>query len=472
MVQYLLFSDFVDEDTGNLVLPYKQIYRIFGLPPYNDGKTNPVSTEMLLRLYRDSVDRLFKWDESHSNGKARTVTRCGIPEHILKLADRYRYAPDSFDAFVYLINGRAHNRPNRKRERERREEAVSAHEPTNPPPESAKRMWAYLNGLSHRFFNRRIKPRIPDAMQVIRERPRLFNTAGKRRATRNALARTWTNPKPMYLFCDNSPRLKADSYNGLMNLKREVRPYFYTERDVELDLSKAHLACFVRVAANLGFDMPVTTRYLRAHQSGEIDLWEELAGTLDLPLKHAKKAVKRMYAAVYGGDDGEVLRQVSNEYANAAQVPHPGFDPFRPLLKHPLVEEILETSKSIQWNVVANGGLCDASGRFIGMDWFPHKEYPERTVMSYVAASYELELVAAAFDEAIAEKLAAEANGRKPKFRIWLYQSDGFTVWVRKRRDIDRVVERLQQAVSKRASELGIITGLDKERVGPPSQRS
>jgi len=273
-------------------------------------------------------------------------------------------------------------------------------------------------------------------------------------------------PQPLYAFCDRFPRLKADYYNQCMNLPSEVLRAMYTPNDYELDLSKAHLGSYAPVARREGIDVPVLEEYLEANLEDDEsllkdgDLWTELASTMELgDLQAARTAAKRAYSAVYGSSRQNLLYQIYQEYAKATGEPPDDFEPLRPILSHPLMQELLETRDKLEAIVTNRGGLEDATGRLIPQEaWDETKDRGDRWrgVLAYVNASYEQELMAAAFDEAREEK---QADGRTD-YKIWLYQADGFTVRVRSRVSHSKRIERLQEAVAERASELAVPTEL------------
>jgi hypothetical protein len=248
-----------------------------------------------------------------------------------------------------------------------------------------------------------------------------------------------------------------------------VRRAVYTERDYELDLSKAHLASYVPVAKREGLDVPVLRRYLRATMRGEIDLWDELAGALDadaMPDAAARrKAVKRAYGAVYGSTRDAMMFEILKEYRRQSGQAVGSFDPIRPLLRHELLQELFSTRERLEAIITSRGGLRDADGRFIPLGkWDETKEAGNRWrgVMAYVNASHEQRLMAAAFDAARAE----EEREARSRFRIWLYQADGFTVRISSKAAHEPQIRRLQAAVSDEAERLGMPTKLEVDFSG------
>lgn len=84
-----------------------------------------------------------------------------------------------------------------------------------------------------------------------------------------------------------------------------------------------------------------------------------------------------------------------------------------------------------------------------------------RSVLAYVAASYEQMLVAELFEATEEMEWAAEKESRQPRFRIWLYQADGVTIRVSSKHKLDTIIDRLQERFNRKAKELGLITRLE-----------
>lgn len=479
LAQYLLFSPM--RDGHGVQLPHGVVYRAFGLNG-SSARGNGLSAERLLGLYRDRVDPALDYMEAqHSKGLCRTVVRAGFPEDVLEIVRRFKVAPESFGSgprrgrggYVYLVDGTSANRRNTQAEVNgaRLADAMTS-APAVPMPRSAELIRAYLNlRLGDQLFaNGRygVVARVPACVARVQELAaageRPFETEAKADCALRQLAWVEGYPRPLYVPCDHSPRLKADHYNQLMSLPSALRPCLYSERDVELDLDKAHMAALVVVARKLGFPAPLLSEALR---DAERDLWGEFADRFDaefLPTATARrKAAKKSYAAVYGASESALLFEMLGEYRDRGGrvVGRASFDPFRPVMGHPVMAEIYETAQAVLAHVEEAGGLHDAEGRWISLGMFGAKK-PEgraKTLLSYVCASYEQALVAEAFRVATDELDAPSCYGR-PAFWIWLYQADGLTLRVSSKADAADVVGRLQRAVAAKAEELGMPTRL------------
>lgn len=436
---------------GGVVADQSTVYDAFGVTANEN-----ISAADLIGMYRAKVEQNIDVLPYHSNRLAREIRNHPLPPDLANMREQFIMHPESFDDWVYLMDGRTANATNRKTITGRRIEEANGYEPVIQPPPETLKIQEYMNGLSPKLFES-VTERIPDARKAVREED-LFETEEARLVTLQRLIQVETCPKPVYKTADYSPRLYPHGENTLPNLKSALRPILYTDRDVELDLSKAHLAIFAKMAREAGINTSVIDSYLDDHMGGRIDLWTELASSLDLPdEKAARRAVKRIYAAVYGGDEREVLRRVSNEYADQARVEHPGFDSFKPLLDHPFVEAVMNVREGILNGIAAKGGMDDATGRRLDLGEFSARDNSDRSLMSYVASTYEVKLIAAAIAQARKEMERSEW-----RFQIWLLQHDGFTIRVSRPRYKKKAIQEMKQAVANAARDLNIDTRLER----------
>ncbi|MFB6271891.1 MAG: hypothetical protein ABEL51_03250 [Salinibacter sp.] len=463
-----------EQDCTGMPITSEIVFPAFGYRPQS-GYNRGLNSGMLLELYQKYVDSDFMvsgWD--HRVNRGRVVLSHSIPKSITEAAHEFMLSPEEQPDRKFMLSG---NKANSRRalgpERKKRRRLVDNNEPVVDAPETALMMKNYLNELDpvnvfshgqHGVFAdgkldgmAEVVEQIPDEQRRIQELRKLF---GLREF-----------PKPLYAACDRSPRLRADRWNQLMNVKTEVRKSLYVEgKDWELDLTKAHLTSYVPTVRDHGIETPQLDRYLQANLENDTDLlaegdlWMELARACDTEvlsnIEALRNAVKRLYSVPYGMEWARVLHNIAVDYeANGGSYPD-SHEPLRPLGSHPLVSELLETRETLRDIINDRGGLEDATGRFIPLgkwDETKHKENRWRGLMSYINASYETEIVGAAFDEARKEK-AREASTR---FKIWLYQGDGFTIRVSSKASPKKQINSLQRAVAHKADELGVPTELE-----------
>lgn len=471
LLQYNLFAWRRDETWSGegrqvgILLPHELVFASFGFAPstaYNQG----LNSKMLLQLYRREVDPAFQWTGwNGKNGKARVIKAHGIPREILDAAEKMLLGLEERKDWRYLIDGRSAStrRIGAKLNKDRRE-AIREATPKIPPPSASKFIRRYLNSSSPQHFRHggygvfrptNIESAVAEATSSIQDSRRRWQELRK-------LVSIYSFPQPLHLHCDFSPRLKPDHFNQAMNLASDVRRSLYTDRDIELDLAKAHLSALVPVAKREGMESSVLHRHLRASAEGE-DLWETLAASFSSEhawnAQAARSAAKKTYALAYGASDGALLHEMSTCYGDATG-DHRRHDAFSPVLECDLVKEVRRLRDDLKGLINARGGLTDVEGRFIELSHWDDAKAPGkrwRGVLSYVNASYEQALMKAAFDVAQKER----DRSQRARFRIWLYQADGFTLRVASKASPQRQVERLQRAVAEKAEALGVPTTLE-----------
>jgi len=464
----------LEADCTGIPIPHTFVFAAFGMAP-RTGWNRGLTAAMLLEIYRRTIDGRFRWSGwNKKEGKARVVAGHGIPNDIIALAKHSLFSPAMEDSWTYLINGNdAGNRhfTGALRDR-RRDELEDSDDPAVDPPEVAKEMQEYLNGLDHQFFgNGRYGKLRPEQLAEASEAASAFREERRRDQANRKLVQMRTHPQPLYKFCDRFPRLKADPYNQLMNLAAELRHPLYGERDYEVDLSKAHFASYVPVVRREGIEVPILEKYLAANLRDDADLlergdlWWDLASMVDEDAfsdrAALRTAVKRAYSSVYGSGVGNMLFRILELYATlTGHWPPEGTEPLKAILDHPLMEELFETRDKLEAVITDRGGLEDANGRFIPLSaWDETKKRKNRWrgVMAYVNASYEQEVMYPIFREAKAEM---ERDG-KTRFKVWLYQGDGVSINVHRDYAHEPQIARLQKAVKERANELDVPTRLE-----------
>jgi hypothetical protein len=474
LLDYHRDEDFdAEQSCTGMPIPHTFVFAAFGMTP-QVGWNRGLSAAMLLEIYRRTIDEGFRHsDWSHGDGKARIITEHGIPGGIIALAKHTRFSPDMEDSWTYLINGNdAGNRHFTADLREkRRNELDEGEDPAIEPPEVAKEMQEYLNGLDQQFFGNGNYGKLrPEQLAKASEAASAFRKEQRRDQANRKLVGMRTHPQPLYDFCDRFPRQKADPYNQAMNLPAELRHPLYGDRDYEVDLDKAHLACYIPVVRREGIEVPTLEKYIAANLRDDEDLlergdlWWDLASRVDKDVfgdrGALRTAVKRAYSAVYGSTTQTMLFRIYELYADlTGEWPEEGTGPLKAILDHPLMEELLETRDKLEAIITNRGGLEDATGRFIPLskwDGVKKKENRWRGVMAYVNCSFEQEIMYPIFREARKEM---ERDG-KTRFKVWLYQGDGVTINVHRDYAHEPQIARLQTAVSEKADELGVPTKL------------
>jgi len=483
ILQYILFSTWRDDDYDYLKpfvgmpIPSELLFDFFGISPstaYNNG----INSGMLLELYRTIVDEHLTWsDYDRKAGRARVITSHGIPEKITSMALDALHVPEPSGSWTYLITGQSANRqhvpPGNRLAK------IAQQRPVVKPPSSTRLIQGYLNDLpKNTFAHGRYGTLNDEALGVAID---TIHSAGwekhRRHQELKKLFAIRRYRQPLYPACDWSPRLKSDSYNLAMNLATPVRRALYTDRDRELDLSKAHFASYVVVAEREGLLAPTIRQYLEAGLEGDEelltggDLWTDIAEWIpnrNFPDRDAARtAAKSVYAAVCGSSREGLLREVWETYRNATSLPFDGTkDDLLGLLHHPIILETFETRDRLRRIINDRNGLADADGRPVPLEAWDEIKAPKnqwRGLLSYVNASFEQKLMAACFRIAKRER----ERPQRSRFHIWLYQGDGFTMRVTSKASITKQVRRLQKAVAEEANRLGMPTRLTVDYPAP-----
>lgn len=431
-----------------------------------------LNTGIVLELHQSRVDSDLIWSGwNHKQNRARVVLNHSIPHSIMHNYLEFTMSPAEETDRTFLISGDAANSRDALRpERDKRERIVNSYEPRIDPPDTTLMMKDYLNNLSKRpVFTAQYGLFGGGGFETMIETAKEVPDEQRRRQELRNLYYMQAFPKPLYVECDWSPRLRAEKMNQFMNVKTEIRKSVYQEsKHRELDLSKAHLACYIPTVREHGIDTPILDKYLEAdlNDNDELlaqgDLWMDLAHACDTAafdtMEALRNAVKRLYSVPYGMARAKVLHMIAKDYDDYTGH-YPDHEPLQPLLSHPLVAELLRTRETLREIIEDEHGLYDATGRFIPLSKWngeKKKENRWRGLMSYINATYETEIIGAPFEEAIAEK---ERDART-KFKIVLLQGDGFSIQVSSKASIDAQVKRLKNAVAERAEELGVPTKL------------
>ena len=502
LFQVIAFSHARDEDwhTGGdcvgVPLPHALVFACFGMAPQT-GHNRDLNAGVLLEFYRRAVDSDFDWSGWHGGkGKARVTKSHGLPDRILRGIKEALLGPGDYEHWTYLISGKsASDRNLTAALRQERRRHVRGTIPVVDPPETTTRIQSYLNELPQQLFGHGshgiFRPKkIDEALEVVGngavDKSAVNESAVNESAVNGSAVgngdnnESWrdqqrrilfwirTFPKPLYLPCDRFPRQRADHQNQAMNLPTPVRRSFYTGRDYELDLSKAHLASCVPVARREGMAVPTLKRYLQANLRGDTDLleggdlWLDLASYLEVngPIDKKRKVVKRAYSLVYGKAAGRLWYQLLKEWKRLTGRWVGSTTPFKKLGRHPLIKELLQARSQLRQIIDKRGGLEDVRGRLVPLsawDATKKKENRWRGVLAYVNASFEQALLYPVFEEALAERRREGPS----RFQIWLYQADGVTVRIHRKYDHRPQIKRLQEAVAKQADELGVPTELE-----------
>jgi hypothetical protein len=478
--QYLLHY-MREAEQGGILVDRKLVLRLFGFKRYERVNDKIPGQGELLLLYRLAVCRI-EWSGYHpKKGIARTIKLTGvadyinkhdgageltaieIPQRIVDLAEDFVVDPTPYKKRVNFMTGAKMNRHNRRRYREKELQAALDEQPTIDPPERSIRFRDYMNRRDGGQY-RSMKKNVGKAVQKAKDLP--LSRESKLTAIRT-LRGFEQIPNGVYALCDYSPRIKAYGTNQLMNLKSELRKELYGPRHVEMDLSKAQAA-----AAHYLWEgeLKALEEHLVAHREGEIDLWDHIGSRVNLRDRNAARtcAKRAMYGTVFGGETDYICLEMLRAYQEETGYNAGSHDPFRSVLEHPVLKEMLQARGKELRKIEEDGGRRDVDGRWIDNSWFKDRNdnKPERNVLAYAAQSVEQFLMESilmcAENE---EKKVSDGCKSRPNFQVILYQADGVTIQLKRdRRSLtEKVVFKLRKVVSDLAAQHGIITTLGVE---------
>ncbi|KPV52159.1 hypothetical protein SE17_17110, partial [Kouleothrix aurantiaca] len=125
----------------------------------------------------------------------------------------------------------------------------------------------------------------------------------------------------------------------------------------------------------------------------------------------------------------------------------------RRFLRHPLIAPMVVARSRMRATVKADGGVRDCFGNWLALDEHnPNKE--DRVTWRSLLAQQAQAVEVALMDEVF--KVAETTE----HFFIAVYKYDGIAVAWRNKRDCDRWIAAMQEAVQKKADEMGIATRL------------
>lgn len=396
----------------------------------------------------------------------------GLPAGVVRLAQEAREIPAdgriTLEGWVYVgPSGRTraldHDMAAVRKEME---------ESLRPPDGAAaltQRLQGYLNGINASVFKPlRNAISAPETGAFVREE---FPDGRRRGIVLSTLRAVLRQPVPIYQTSERTPRIHAVRQNAT-GLPSSLRQHL-TERLgwVELDLAHAQLACNARA-----WEVEGALTVLAAE---DYVLWDDLMGHLGAdphslaerrpalyralkgvlkPTVHGVSfgmtewKVKRFGLAMGDPDEAEVaaiLREATGRpLGEAGEL----------LLSHRVVGAMLEAREGQRRALYQEGGRTDA----LGTAWDLKKRGDWKRVLARCSQAHEMKLLEPVIDDALAQQAK-----RRPRYRIVLWQHDGFTVSPKGRGEAERgeVARRLVDLVEGRAREMGVPTRL--KVVGP-----
>lgn len=189
--------------------------------------------------------------------------------------------------------------------------------------------------------------------------------------------------------------------------------------------------------------------------------WNAILDGLNLHGSRAslKEVVKSIvYSIVYGRQKNNLEKACREELGKAGLTYVNPVELAEAIGGLDIVEELLDKREHAYAELRRQGSYIDAFGFEVPVDYenAPSKRKAIMTAYSNKFTSIEFKLL-----EPVVDLLLFELTKTKPQFYAVLWQHDGFTLRVTQQSRAELHIRRLQEAVAKRAKEMGIHTSLE-----------
>lgn len=436
-LQYLLFSDYRDEETGLTTLPRGLIAAIERKTPDNHYSAIKFLDSFRVDVFDFEVtDHVWHGIAGGGKGKVRAIQSMSIPDTIETLVRAERRHGSQGQQRVCLATGGEWDWRHTKALREaERHEAMSRATEVEMGLET-KLALDYLNCLKPNRFTAAMQ-HLPMAMLMAE------HTAHVEREL-NILHGIQDKPVPTYVPSAKTARLYTLG-PSFLHLHRSLRKIICQDW-VTADLKSAQLAIVARV-----WNVPMIRDYLQT----ERDVWKDL--TEHMGLEYGEDAKDILKTALYALLFGAGTRTLQNHFQDSLNYGRARQERF---VQHPLIQALLAAREVQFQKIVRDDGAYDACGRFLSLETKVKDGYDigydnRRSILACVAQSYEMRLLAPAF------KMALEQRDQEHGFTITSLLHDGLTYAAHKATDSLSWQNRLGAVVQRQADSLGILTSLN-----------
>jgi len=257
------------------------------------------------------------------------------------------------------------------------------------------------------------------------------------------LAALIDDPLPQYAPTERSSRL-SPSKISLATIKGEFRPICAPDW-IELDLASSQLAI-----NSVDWPLPKVHDHLQRGESIWLVLYDDMGlERYGVSAAQVKPAIKRgVYACCYGACKKTMYNRMREEYDDLQSqdptLPDLPKVAFERIFDSPLMSEIWEVRKEKMDQIKAEGGARDCFGR-----WISCEDFSTRSILSQLSQSRELKLLEPAIRLALDERRRSKEDGIRERFRIALWQHDGFSIWVRDKERATSTIEEIKSVVNE-----------------------
>lgn len=450
----------IDQPEQRIIFPRLAIAECIGLPVDRCRNENAARIRLSNFLERilPSTDML---PYSYKQGKATTVAwhEEAVDPEVLRLRNQHSStAGDLEDVYVYPEWDEGDRVMKSKSKSERLDERKAELRDWNSEREKVDLQVKLLDYLHNHHGNsftindedyRKAQEIAQDYSETTAEEKRM-----KEQLLQNLDRVNW-DPFPLYHLSegpDGSVRLNPcqPSLASIpKKMRRALKPNW-----IELDLSQAHLA----IAAG-EWDLTQIQHALReSHKEGNQSIWRDFydftgCEAHGISPTVAKSGFKNaLYALLYGASPNNIYEAIKESYQDETSsptrdLPDSVLDEFG---NHWIINRLYGARERRIDELRDRGVVEDVFGRKLRYDPSEHEDI--RSVMSKLAQSVELKLL-----EPVVDEVVDEAKRENPRFKVLLWQHDGFSMWSNQpERWIRKVKSYVDEANSKYPTRLEV----------------
>ncbi|MGB3975266.1 MAG: hypothetical protein WBM27_02510 [bacterium] len=449
LTAYLMFSGFLDEESGNPVTDWPTL-------GYIEGKVKRVYTghyrgEDFLKRFQALMPKdTVRWSQySYSKHQARVVEIQWHEEIIQALRREHMNYHKEIDR-VNIVSGTKIDKKKRKRENKRkRSEPVGAVSLNHP----VIRVIHYIHTRNEELYTKKVNQNVVAAREMINNLPDAKKIGGKiRDQQHNILTKIVQCPMPIYTTSKNGNTDRIFDISGYMNLKREVREQLLSGwKDYDLK------SCQLAICAYT-WNVPEVIKFIEEGKCIWSSMLEYLGHDPNMKINNKnlydkmKEPLKRLlYQTIFGMTEYQLRKFLAKEAEILWENRRNGIKPTA-LLDHPLIAALLKAKKKQMKKIKKRGKATTCFGKEIKVSNIGDI----RSALAQQAQALELNLLLPVID------LAKESDN---ELQILLWCHDGFVAHVKRKDRMELWDRRLKDTVKNRAEELGIKTELESEQL-------
>jgi len=448
-----------DEYDGYVVIPCKKVAEL-AETPYNRG----LNTLEMLTRFSESVWPLVIKEHRYTEGLARCAKPAAWPEKtLLARTTEIERIPELWQTQknakvrmgagtrvyrgigtrVYMDTGKSVTVRSSREENRWYGDLANDRKAFLPPSDyPAYPLIKLLNNQSQKAIRSIFNRNIDALIEAVLNMPVSTNREEEQRLRSLTLIGRLIDYSQMY-YKTSEKTVRVSAVDTTIHLlPREFRKIALTGCH-SLDLKSAQLA----LAARYWKIQPLTD-FLEKALSSNTSYWDEILTHLKLS-PAGKGAIKRAtYAMLFGRTRKNLVSKLKEELQrDETLTAEQAGDAAKVFLKYPLVRAILQARAQKMNEVISQGGLEDAFGKFIQVT----NREEARSAMALQLQSYEFKLISPILPILESEKRLHVCS--------WLH--DGLSVYCGDLSEVSRQLKRLERAIVEEAELMQVFTKLE-----------